>query len=63
MNAIVEQDLIAKIRALSPQQRAEVENFVEFLAHKSQRLAAIEAVGLAPLGDDAIAAEVKAGRA
>ena len=37
MNAIVEQGLISKIKALSPQQVAEVEDFVEFLAAKSGR--------------------------
>ena len=73
MNATVEQSLITKIKILSPQQVAEVENFVEFLAAKSARRAAfdrllviapaLEAAGVAPLGEDEIAAEVQAVRA
>ena len=73
MNATVEQSLITKIKTLSPQQVAEVENFVEFLAAKSARRAAfdrllviapaLEAAGVAPLGEDEIAAEVQAVRA
>ena len=73
MNATVERDLIAKIKALSPQQVAEVEDFVEFLAAKSKRRAAfdrllaiapaLEAAGVEPMTEDEIAAEVKAARA
>lgn len=73
MNATVEQSLISKIRTLSPQQVAEVEDFVEFLAAKSGKRAAIdrllaiapalEAAGVAPMSEDEIAAEVKAARA
>jgi hypothetical protein len=73
MNATVEQSLISKIETLSPQQVAEVEDFVEFLAAKSQRRAALdrllsiapalEAAGVAPMGEEVIAAEVKAARA
>ena len=72
MNATVEQSLISKIRTLSPQQVAEVEDFVEFLAAKSKKRAAIdrllaiapalEAAGVAPMSEDEIAAEVKAAR-
>lgn len=72
MNATVEQTLISKIRTLSPQQMAEVEDFVEFLAAKSMRRAAmdrllamapaLEAAGAAPMSEDEIAAEVKAAR-
>ena len=72
MNAIVEQSLISKIRTLSPQQVAEVENFVEFLAAKANRLAAfdrllsiapaLQAAGSPPISEDEIAAEVKAAR-
>ena len=67
MNATVEQSLIAKIKALSPQHVAEVEDFVEFLAAKSKRHAALdrllaivpalEAAGVEPLTEDEIAAE------
>lgn len=73
MNATVEQSLISKIRTLSPQQVAEVEDFVEFLAAKSSKRAAIdrllaiapalEAAGVEPMSEDEIAAEVKAARA
>ena len=73
MNATVEQSLISKIRTLSPQQVAEVEDFVEFLAAKSKKRAAIdrllalvpalEAAGVEPMSEDEIAAEVKAARA
>ncbi len=73
MNATVEQSLISKIRTLSPQQVAEVEDFVEFLAAKARKRAALdrllalapalEAAGCAPMSEDEIAAEVKAARA
>ena len=72
MNATVEQSLISKIKALSPQQVAEVEDLVEFLAAKSKKRAAInrllaivpslEAAGVAPISEDEIAAELKAAR-
>ncbi len=72
MNATVEQSLISKIRTLSPQQVAEVEDFVEYLAAKSKKRAAIdrllaiaptlEAAGIDPMSEDEIAAEVKAAR-
>lgn len=42
MNATVEQTLISKIRTLSPQQVAKVEDFVEFLVAKSSRRAAMD---------------------
>jgi hypothetical protein len=73
MNATVEQNLISKIRALLRQQMAEVEDFVEFLAAKSKKRAAIDrllaiapalqAAGAEPMSEDEIAAEVKAARA
>ncbi|MEO8858363.1 MAG: hypothetical protein ABI343_15385 [Burkholderiaceae bacterium] len=72
MNATVEQGLISKIGALSPQQKAEVENFVEFLAAKSRKRAAIErllsivpaleSAGAESMSEDEILAEVKAAR-
>lgn len=72
MNAIVEQSLIAKIRALSPQEVTDVENFVEFLASKSKRRAAmerllaivpaLEAAGVEPMSEEEVAAEVSAAR-
>ena len=73
MNATVEQTLISKLRTLSPQQVAEVEDFVDFLAGKARKRAALdrllaiapalEAAGAAPMTEEAIAAEVKAARA
>jgi Protein of unknown function (DUF2281) len=73
MNATSEQSLISKIRTLSPQQLAEVENFVEFLAAKTQKRSALDrllaiapalqAAGAQPMREDEIAAEVKAARA
>ncbi len=72
MNSTVEEDLISKIGALSPQQLAEVEDFVEFLASKSRKRAALdrlvavapalEAARAAPMTDDEIQAEVDAVR-
>ena len=73
MNMTVEQNLIAMIRTLSPHQVAEVEDFVEFLAAKSKKRAAIdrllaiapalEAAGVEPITEDEIADEVRAARA
>ena len=73
MNATVEQSLMSKIRTLSPQQVAEVEDFVEFLATKVRKrraldrllaiAPALEAAGVAPMSEDDIAAEVDAVRA
>jgi hypothetical protein len=73
MNATVEQSLMSKIRTLSPQQVAEVEDFVEFLATKVRKrraldrllaiAPALEAAGAAPMSEDDIAAEMDAVRA
>jgi Protein of unknown function (DUF2281) len=73
MNATVEQALLSKIRSLSPQQVAEVEDFVEFLSAKSKKNAALdrllaiapalEAAGQSPMSEDEIAAEIDAARA
>jgi hypothetical protein len=72
MNANVEAVLLSRIKALSPQQVAEVVDFVEFLAAKSARRAAfdrllaiapaLEAAGAAPMSEEEIAAEVRAAR-
>lgn len=72
MNATVEQSLISMIRTLSPQQVAEVEDFVEFLVAKARKRAAmdrllavapaLEAAGGQPLSEDEIAAEIRAAR-
>jgi hypothetical protein len=73
LDATAEQNLISKIRGLTPQQVAQVEDFVEFLAAKSKRrealdrlldiAPALEAAGVAPMSEEDIAAEVKAARA
>ena len=67
MNATVEQALISKLRTLSPQQVAEVEDFVEFLAGKARKRAAwdrllaiapaLEAAGVAPMTASRLVAE------
>ena len=72
MNATFEQSLLSKIKTLSPQQLAEVEDFVEFLAAKSKKRAALDrllalapalhAAGSPALSEDEIAAEVQAAR-
>ena len=73
MNAAVDQSLITRIQALSPEQVAEVESFVEFLSAKMLRRAAIdrllaiapalEAAGVEPMSMEEINSEVKAARA
>ena len=73
MNARNEQTLLENWRRLPPQRQTEVEEFVEFLAAKTQKQAAferllaiapaLEAAGIAPLSEDEILAEVKAVRA
>lgn len=73
MNMTFEQSLISKFRTLSPQQVAEVEDFVEFLAAKSKKRAALDRLlaiapalataGAEPLSEDEIDAEVQAVRA
>jgi hypothetical protein len=55
MNASVEQALISKLRTLSPQQAAEVQNFVEFLAAQAKKRLALEATGMAPMSKDEMA--------
>lgn len=64
--------LIEKIRALPPERVAEVENFVDFLAAKTQRAEALdrllaiapalEAAGAPPISEQEIDAEVAAVR-
>jgi hypothetical protein len=68
-----EQALFEKLKALPPQQRAEVENFVDFLTAKARKRAAmdrllaiapaLEATGIEPMSDEEINAEIKAARA
>lgn len=73
MNARNDQVLIEKLMNLPPQQRAEVEDFVDFLTSKARkRIAldrllsiapALEAAGVEPMSEEEIDAEVKAARA
>ena len=73
MNAATEQSLISRINTLSPQQVAEVADFVEFLATRQAKQAAwdrllavapaLETAGVEPMSMDEINAEVKAARA
>jgi hypothetical protein len=72
MNAQTAQ-LIEKLEALPPERRAEVEDFVDFLAAKTRKQAAfdrllaiapaLQAAGVTPLTEDQINAEIKAARA
>jgi plasmid stabilization system protein ParE len=72
MQTMLEQTLLAKIRILSPQQLAEVEDFVEFLAAKAGKRAALERLlaiapaletaGAEPLTEAEIVTEVQAAR-
>jgi hypothetical protein len=71
--SISDDALIEKLKTLPPEKRAEVEDFVEFLAAKSRRLAALdrllsiapalEAAGVPAMTEDEIGAEIKAARA
>lgn len=72
MNAQVQQ-LLEKLQALPPERRAEVEDFVDFLAAKARKQAAFDrllaiapalaAAGVEPMTEDEINAEIKAARA
>ena len=67
------QALLEKIKALPVERIAEIEDFVEFIAAKTRRLAAmerllaiapaLEAAGAPPITEDEIQAEVEAVRA
>jgi hypothetical protein len=73
MNARDEQALMERLRSLPPQRQAEVEDFVEFLAGKEARRAALdrllavapalEAAGVEPMSEEEIQAEIDAYRA
>jgi hypothetical protein len=70
--AAIEQALIEKLQQLPPQRLAEVRDFVEFLAAREARAAAgerlgqtldkLDALGLPPISDDEIEAEIQAAR-
>ena len=73
MDAVAEQTLLSKIRTLSPQQVAEVDDFVEFLVTRASKNAALDrilaiapamqAAGVAPMSEQEIEAEIQAVRA
>jgi len=73
MNAQAVAALIEKLQALPPEQRAEVEDFVDFLSGRAKKRAALdrllaiapalEAAGDTPMSMEEINAEVKAARA
>lgn len=66
------QALIEKIQQLPPQRLAEVEDFVDFLRMREERIAAgarlgeslakLDALNLPPFSDEEIAAEIQAAR-
>ena len=72
MSATTEQMLVSKIRTLSTQEMAEVEDFVDFLVGKARKRSALErllavapaleAAGAGPVSEEEIVAEVKAAR-
>jgi hypothetical protein len=72
MTTATEQSVLSKLGALSPQQLAEVEDFIEFLARKRARseafdrflavAPALEAAGLT-MSESEVAAEIAAARA
>lgn len=68
----IEANLLEKLKKLPPERVAEVVDFVEFLAAREERAAAaarlaeglakLDALGLAPMSDDEIEAEIEASR-
>ena len=71
--SMTDQVLLETLKSLPAQQRAEVEDFVEFLAAKAKKRAAwdrllaiapaLEAADVAPMSEEEVAAEIKAARA
>ena len=70
---MTDQVLLETLKSLPAKQRAEVEDFVEFLAAKAKKRAAfdrllaiapaLETAGIAPMSEEEITAEIKAARA
>jgi ferric-dicitrate binding protein FerR (iron transport regulator) len=70
---MTDQVLLETLKSLPAQQRAEVEDFVEFLAAKAKKRAAwdrllaiapaLEAAGVEPMSEEEVTAEIKAARA
>ncbi len=75
MNAQAIEALIEKLKALPPEQRAEVEDFVDFLKARKERardaaaerlgeaFAKLDALNLPPLTPEEVQAEIDAARA
>jgi hypothetical protein len=71
--SMADQVLLETLKSLPAQQRAEVEDFVEFLAAKAKKRAAwdrllaiapaLEAAGVAPMSEEEVAAEIHEARA
>jgi hypothetical protein len=71
--SMTDQVLIETLKSLPAQQRAEVEDFVQFLATKIKKRAAwarllaiapaLQAAGVEPMSEEEITAEIKAARA
>jgi hypothetical protein len=71
--SMTDEVLLETVKSLPAQQRAEVEDFVEFLAAKAKKRAAwdrllaiapaLEAAGVAPMSEEEVDAEIKAARA
>ena len=70
--SMTDQVLLETLKSLPAEQRAEVEDFVEFLAAKAKKRAAwerllamapaLEAAGGAPMSEEEVAAEIQAAR-
>lgn len=75
MNAQTDQTLLEKLKALPPERRAEVEDFVDFLKAREERVrdeaarrlgqafAKLDALNLPPLTTEEVEAEIDAARA
>lgn len=75
MNAQTEQTLLEKLKALPPERRAEVEDFVDFLKAREERVrdeaarrlgqafAKLDTLNLPPLTTEEVEAEIDAARA
>jgi hypothetical protein len=74
MNARTDEALIEKLKSLPPQQRAEVEDFVDFLKTRQERardeatqrlgkaFEKLDALNLPPLTEEEVQAEIDAAR-
>lgn len=75
MNAQAEKALLEKLKALSPERRAEVEDFVDFLKTREERardeaarrlgeaFEKLDALGASPMTSEEVGVEIDAARA